>query len=82
LAQSNDLKAEAVAGTEESAEASEKAAEPWSHEFGFISYRGIPMPSFTVSICCLTEFWRHPMGFDAVENIMLDRIMRNGIMTI
>jgi hypothetical protein len=32
-----DLEAEAVAGTEESAEANEGADEKWNHEFGFVA---------------------------------------------
>ncbi len=32
-----DLKTEAVAGTEECAEAGEEADEKWNHEFGFIA---------------------------------------------
>ena len=37
LTEGTDLKAEAGAGTEESAEAGEKADEKWNHEFGFIA---------------------------------------------
>jgi hypothetical protein len=37
LTQGKDLEAEVVARTEESAEAGEKAAGKWNHEFSFIT---------------------------------------------
>jgi hypothetical protein len=37
LTEGKDLEAEAVAGTEECAEAGEEVDEKWNHEFGFIA---------------------------------------------
>jgi hypothetical protein len=39
LTQGKDLDAEAVTGTEESAEANEEADNKWNHELGFVAYR-------------------------------------------
>ena len=37
LTEGKDLEAEAVTGTEESAEANEEAAKRWNHELGFVA---------------------------------------------
>src|SRR5215831_1076536 len=47
LAKGQDLKANAVAGTEEGAEAGEERCEKWNHGFGFIAYGSIPAPALS-----------------------------------
>ena len=47
LAQGEDLEAEVVAGTEESAEAGEEANEKWNHGPGFITREPIPALGLT-----------------------------------
>jgi hypothetical protein len=45
LAKRQDLKAEAVAGTEEGAEPGEEREEEWHHGLGFIAYGSSPAPA-------------------------------------
>jgi hypothetical protein len=45
LAQRQDLKAEAVAGTKEGAQGGEEHKGKWHHGFGFIAYGSIPAPA-------------------------------------
>ena len=45
LTEGNDLEAEVVAGTEESAEAGEKADEQWNHGPEFIAQGSAPAPT-------------------------------------
>ncbi len=46
---SQDLKAEAVAGTKEGAQAGEECTEQWHHGLGFIAYEFIPAPVLLIS---------------------------------